>query len=351
MATNTACWKFSSTAQVEPPQEITPDQAQAWCNFVLVMPGWLPSDCRQPFTGSLRMEAPPARAAQDANRPNWTRANTSSYLTIAQSPERRLRIKQFLYDWAPPASDHPALWGSKDRPVTIDSKRIGWLGTDYEKRAAASAILWGTTCEVRVEQGFFTETELTRICRELHPVDSKAKDLIAVTPFSKLSYWARYPCALVPVPHGLWKVRRTKLDIPHAWFSKADAKRSLIATLPQCPEGWNIDSIGVFGAMESPEEIEILYVHGTRDRYLWCTVLFNKNHIQLDVPPEKDTHPCQTRVIDVNGVEVHHAWIDDHYGPHDGVWQKDGRTYMLQGNAAVGFDPTAFANLLSVFSV
>jgi hypothetical protein len=347
MATNTACWKFMTASQVEPPREMPPDQAQVWCNFVLLMPGWLPQDCRHPFTGSLRTEASPGRSASDQGRPNWTRANTSSFSTVAHGNERRLRIKQFLYDWAPPASDHPSLWGHADKVFSIDSKRVAWLGTDYKKSTAASGILWGTMCEVRVLEGTFKEEELTRIMRELHPVDANAKALITATPFSTLSYWARHRCAMVKVPYGLWKFRRPDENVSYQWLKRSDIKRTLLNMIPNGPEGWQIDSVCVIGELDNPDEIDILYVLGGRDRYMWCATILKPDKVGLSMPPEKDAHPCQTDTLEVAGVTVHHAWLDDSFGPHDVVWEKNSRRYLVESNSAVGFDTNALVKLIT----
>ena len=96
------------------------DAAQAWCNFVLMRRRVLPNGLSE-GKASMRPEAPPGRMADDAEeaRPPWTLSNRSCHRSEYAGGGRRLRIKQFLYDWAPPAFDHPLLWRSRNRPFPV----------------------------------------------------------------------------------------------------------------------------------------------------------------------------------------------------------------------------------------
>jgi hypothetical protein len=346
MTTNTTAWKFNMSPRVVPPEEMRPDEAQQWCNFTLLMPGWLPSDCRVVFSGSLRKEAPPGRTPEDRGRPGWTQANPSSFSFTGRGNGRQLRIKQFLYDWAPPALDHPSLWDRPDRPFSVDSKRVGWIGTDYKGHTAATAILWGTMCEASVMEGTFSDTELTRIFQEIHFVDEEAKDKILNTPFASLCYWGRYQCSLVGVPFGMWKYRRSDPNLPYRWFPKEAVRRTLASQLPAKPDGWQIDSVCVLGDPGTPDEIEGLYVLGNRDRYVWCRTIYNPGKVGINIPPQPDVHSCKTEILRVGETNIHHAWIDDHCGPHDAIWQANDRIHMIQCNSAVGFDVGAFMKLV-----
>lgn len=67
-------------------------------------------------------------------------------------------MKQFLYDWAPPAFDHPCLWKSHNEPFEV-GKNIGWLGTDYRKAHAAAVSIDRTTIELSTEVDYVYEAD------------------------------------------------------------------------------------------------------------------------------------------------------------------------------------------------
>src|SRR5258708_5427454 len=89
-------------------------EAQTWANFILMKPMILPAG-GEIVDLSVRPEAPPGRTKggdQKEQRPDWTNSNRASHRFEVLSRDGRIRAKQFLYDWAPPAFDHPSLWRS-----------------------------------------------------------------------------------------------------------------------------------------------------------------------------------------------------------------------------------------------
>src|SRR5262249_36600561 len=120
---------------------VTWEEAQPWCNFVVLRPADLPPGLRVEIL-SLRPEAPPGRsdAVGQQGRPDWHEHNRCSLRFEVVGAARRLRVKQFLYDWAPPGFAPPCLWKSRNEPFAV-GKNLGWLGTDYRQaRGAAVSI-------------------------------------------------------------------------------------------------------------------------------------------------------------------------------------------------------------------
>ena len=132
---------------------LTWEEAQPWCNFVVLRPTELPSGLGVENL-SLRPEAPPGRSDTFGmtGRPNWHDHNRCSLRFELVDAARRLRVKQFLYDWAPPAFDHPCLWKSRNEPFAV-GKNIGWLGMDYRKARGAAVSIDRTTVEASVYEG------------------------------------------------------------------------------------------------------------------------------------------------------------------------------------------------------
>ena len=149
-------------------------------------------------------------------------------------------IKQFLYDWAPPAYDYPCLWRNDaiataaESPAPIGqfvNNNVLWFGKNYRKQEAATIEIERTRIEMTFLKGTFSHQEIVLFCKNLLPVDIEiAKHLLKI-PFSELSYSHRHEEPIVSVPVGYWKHSRaeelmqyalTKENIPTK-FLKANA--------------------------------------------------------------------------------------------------------------------------------
>jgi hypothetical protein len=334
-------WKHLTSQSVVAPEAVTFADARPWCNFTVIEPRWLPSDCSPVVTGSLRKESPPGRDSSTVARPDWTQGNTCSFSFKIVGINRSLRVKQFFYDWAPPATDHPCLWESEDRPFLIDEGRVGWLGVDYKGNQAGSAILWGTMCEVSVLEGSFSDSELTQLYKGLVPASQSDAEQILSTRFDSLCYWARYQGKLVDVPFGLWRYRRSDPDAACSWHdADPGPDESLIDRALQ--RGWQLDCFCLVDNIDGSQETHSLLYVENRDHYMWCIIIKSRQPFEI----KKDSHPCRTEVREIAGTEVHHAWISDLYGPHDAVWQADGQTYIIECNSWGDFDNAAFWTLI-----
>ncbi len=94
--------------------------AQTLTNFLVYVPTWLPEDCSVVKT-TLRPEQPPGRPgsvkAETISQTPWSEANPCSVRVVITGAGRRLRIKEFLYYWAPPAASIAPLEGPPFVPV------------------------------------------------------------------------------------------------------------------------------------------------------------------------------------------------------------------------------------------
>jgi hypothetical protein len=331
-------------------RDMTWEQAQDYCNFVLLYPAVVP-DGMTISRASMRPEAPPGRVegADAAGRSPWTVTNTSAHRCELAGGGRRVRIKQFLYDWAPPAWDHPALWKSEVRGFPVGT-HVGWLGRDYRALPAASLCVRRTMVEISVEEGACSDDELMALCRGLRPVSPDAASKIDATPFGLLMYAHRHPAETISVPVGYWAHQRKPADLACHVFGKDDAPAGLPgrAVAPPASEGLVLDTVLVLGDVASPQEIEYLYQDPT-DAGRYARVLASPAGTPggIPYPPAPDKQqPCKTRALDIGGVAVHHAWAQDDIGPHEAVWQRNGENIMLLTKPMVGTDMAWFEGVL-----
>lgn len=163
----------------------------------------------------------PGRVDTEGRSP-WSDANPSGYRTEISGGGRRLRLKQFLYDWAFPAADHPCLWGSETRPFEIGEGRVAWLGTDYLGHRPASARMARTTVELSVLEGEFSDEEIVALFAALRPAVPEVVASVLATPFRDLSYWARHAADMVSVPTGVFSFHRRGREHEGDWIPSGD---------------------------------------------------------------------------------------------------------------------------------
>lgn len=149
-----------------------PQNAQPYCNFVVLVPRQLPAGCQLgPF--SVRTEGD-----------RW-----STVLFRVEGPGRRLRIKEFLYDWWTLTETATNLVGP-GRPFRVGTE-VGWHGIDYKGLPAAAFHRFRTQVEITVEEGEFAPAEIEALCEGLEPVHRESAHLLLQVPFARLSYTVR----------------------------------------------------------------------------------------------------------------------------------------------------------------
>ncbi|SDS39054.1 hypothetical protein SAMN04489751_1905 [Brevibacterium sandarakinum] len=299
------------------PAALSAAEAQPWANFVVFTPDRLPAGTHL-SEQSLRREAPPGRVGDSmAGRTPWSANNPAAFRFEVRGDGRRLRVKQFLYDWAFPALDHPALWESRTSAERLDEHHLVWHGIDYMGHQGASARIARTMIELSVLDGTFTREEITDLYRSLRPVDSEAATAIAATPFAALSYWARRPeASVIAVPLGLWNLRQED-TATLTWRPIQDGHAPFgPSAVPHRLSDLVLESTTTHHG-HSPVASEHLYSGGPdRGRELRLHTL-NPEHLPRAIEPE--SHPAEHEDITVAGHHVRLAFIDNAYGPFDAV--------------------------------
>jgi hypothetical protein len=320
-------WRHSTASSVDCEESrirtIAWEQVQPWCNFVVLRPRDLPPGLSVENL-TLRPEAPPGRTSGVTGRPDWHDHNRCSLRFEIAGGGRRVRAKQFLYDWAPPAFDHPCLWKSRNEPFEV-GKNIGWLGTDYRK-ARAAAVSFG-----------------------MSPVDLDARRRILGTSIAELCYQSRHREQTIGVPCGYFAHERKPPTVELAVYSATKVPADLPGreVAPPPAYGFRLNAAFVYGSPELPQEIDYVYeADDPPGRYLRMLVSPSKEVHGVAYPPRLDLQPCSSEVLSIQGHDVHHAFLTERYGPHEAVWQANGHNFMLLTKPSTATDGIWFSGLL-----
>jgi hypothetical protein len=344
--------RLTDAEAAEPPRETTPADAQTGANFVVFEPGWLPDDCAVTET-TIRPEQPPGRPdgldAEAIGQTPYSEGNPSAVRTVLAGAGRELRIKQFCYDWAPPAASVAPLWGTEDPTPVEAGDAVGFLGTDYKGNRGACVQRARTQVEMSVLDGEFDDAELEALLDGLEPaVDSRSIPARQV-PFHRLNYWARYRCEAVGVPHGLWAhgiARPYDESVRCSPVALGDVEPRLLVPGDDGPgAAYALDSAVTFPERDA---VEAVYRHGgTGSDHLWITAAAPDSDLGPDVPPEPADQPAETReTVDVRGERVHYAALTEDAGAWEGVWTESGVTYAVVAGASRYLDGAAFRRLV-----
>jgi hypothetical protein len=350
--------RLADAEAAEPPRETTSAEAQAGANFVVFEPGWLPDDCAVAET-TIRPEQPPGRPegldAGDIGQTPWSEGNPSAVRTVVAGEDRELRIKQFCYDWAPPAASVAPLWGT-EAPTPVEAgDAVGFLGTDYKDNRGACVQRARTQVEVSVLEGAFDDAELAGLLDGLRPaVDSSSgvdePNPVRQVPFHRLSYWARYRCEAVGVPHGLWThgiARPYDASVPCSPVALRDAEPRLLVPSGDGPgAAYALDSAVTFPEHDA---VEAVYRHESNGSdHLWITAATPESDLGPAVPPEPADQPAETReTVDLRGERVHYAALTEESGAWETVWTEGGVTYAVVAGASRHLDGAAFRRLVA----
>lgn len=305
-------------------QNIDFKQAQPWCNFVLMVPGKLPSDMYV-MEQQLRTES--------------SGGHRSTYRMIIGNDKRKASMKQFLYDWAPPAYDHPNLWRDpeiasiKETPAPTPfllGNNVAWMGLNYRRQAAASINILRTSIEITIIEGAFTYDEISDIINSLYPVDETLKANILSTSFAELSYAYRHPSNASPVPLSYWQYNRQE-TMPILGYAWADAPAHILKQYREPPEafGYRPNSVFTVGPTENPSEIEFYYEHKDYPGvYVRILITPASSKFPIPFPPQLDSQSCNS-FVDHKTLAIYHAFLTEELGPHEAVWQQDGKVFLL----------------------
>ena len=305
---------------------VRPADAQAHCNFVVFTPLVLPAGCAECVT-SLRPEAPPGRpegvdVAAHGQTP-WSIANPCSLRTVISGGGRSLRLKQFLYDWAPNPLGAASLW---DSPAVTGFRlrdAIAWRGVDYHETAGASVVLDGTTVELSVIEGPFEAAELEAVLTGLVPADPEGATMVRSAPFHALNYWVHYRLPPLRTPYGLWAHPHRRAYDQGRRLEPGDLK-GLADPVPLLPGGGvaRVTSAFLFDVpQERHREVEMHLdnVPGP----VWMTAVGMDSERTLACPPTPEDHPAELRcAVQARQGVVWLAALSEALGPWEAIWEE-----------------------------
>jgi len=335
---------------VDAPRETTLADAAGHANFVVHEPTALPDDCAVE-TVTYRPEQPPGRPqdvdAADIGQTPWSDGNPSSVRAVVRGDGRALRIKQFLYDWAPPAAGVAPLWRTPDlTPVDCDDA-VGWLGMDYEDRRGACLQRERAQIEVSVTDGAFDDDELAAVLRGFAPVDAAASRGVRAAPFHTLNYWVRYGCRPPAVPHGLWDYSGPRpydesRPVSVVALARDPPARPLV---PASDDAFLLDSALAFPDADALEVVLRNRANGSD--HLWITAAAEGSPLAPDLPPEPADQPCERRErIDLRGTDGYYAALDEDCGAWEAIWHEDGARYAAWAGPSFALDGAAFRGVV-----
>jgi len=296
---------------------------------------------------TYRPEQPPGRPdgvdAAELGQTPWSDGNPASVRAVVRGDGRALRVKQFLYDWAPPAASVAPLWRTSD-PTPVDcGDAVGWLGTDYEGRRGACLQRERAQIEASVTEGSFADDELAALLCGVEPSDPAVARGVRSAPFHVLSYWVRYACRPPSVPHGLWEYSGPRPYDESRPVSLASLTRDppVRPLVPASDDVFVLDS-----ALAFPEAAAVECVFRNRANgsdHLWITAAAEGSPLAPDLPPDPADQSAETRErIRRRGTDVYHAALTEQSGAWEALWREDGVRYAAWAGASVALDGAAF---------
>lgn len=266
--------------------------AQPHCNFVVLEPRRLPDGC----------SVGPISARTEADR--WS---TVHFRVLGR--HRRLRVKEFLYDWW-------TLTDAATNLVTLShpfraGATVGWHGTDYKGLAAACWSKLRTQVEISVEEGRFEPEEIERLCGGMEAADPDSAGQIVPVPLARISFTVRRR-------RGPWSRDRIAGCNWTENLSQAAQACAMPALIPgSLPTGFAFDSAGYRRSRRGMGgEWQVLLRHagnGTDTIHLRGTQQGNSDPVSVPPEPElrKAYHWTQ---FDVRGHAVHFGVALSHGG-------------------------------------
>lgn len=318
-------------------------EAQRWCNFVLLKPEWLPED---------------VKILEQSLRPEQGDNKFSSYRIMAKGLGRSLSIKEFLFDFAPPAYDHPCLWRNpkttKEGEFPVPkayplNENVLWIGHDHRRLPAATAGLHRARVEITALEGDFSDQEFLKIFENLIPADESYAKTIKNTPFSVLSYQYRHEKRATDVELSYWHYKRNSKDIH---WAKVSDEATLLALPIQAPAlvdfGYSLDSVFVIRPEnDNPSEIDFVYEAKERNgAYLRLLVSPSGSQYPIPYPPKRNTQECNIETLEIDGHTVYKAWLTSRYGPYEASFLYQERSALLLAQPSVWTNESWFSELV-----
>ncbi len=333
-------WENSIEAQrAEAPVGTEPfacplEQAQDWCNFVVLRPDWLPDDCHLAET-SVRPES---------------EEHCSTVRMKITGPGRSFRLKQFFLDWWIPTSSDANLTGP-GTPFEA-AGLIGYRGRDYRGRVAICLHRYGALHELAVLQGRFEDEELQQIFEHLVPQSPEAVQQLGALPFARLSYHVRKGLGPGPGPWNQDLLSRCHWSAdPEGWKSAFDPRT--VYTPGWLPESFAFDSAGT--RME-PEfnhiEYQLIYRHrGNLSDIIWLRGVGEQTEKVLWIAPGLDRRMnIQMQSVQLGHRTVRVGSVSEPMGERVAQWIEDGIALEIHASASRHLTRDDFLRILDSLS-
>jgi hypothetical protein len=311
--------------------------AQELCNFVVFAPDWLPPGCQIEKT-TLRPEQPPGRPeginVADFGQTPWSAGNPCSLRTLIRGGSRAVRVKQFLYDWAPSAAGIASLWESPTATPFPCQGAVGWLGTDYHKTLGECVAFARTTIEVAVVEGDFEPAELQALMSRMRIADPKAAVAVQAMPFHKLNYWVHYRVPPYRVPYGLWKYPHKRLYDRSRRIALSDLP-GLTGTRALLPSTQDIvlDSLlHLEDTGAGHHEIEVIARRAVdANDMIWMTGMSAGSEHAIPLPPtEEEERSAEVhKSVSSRGTTVWLAALTERFGAWEALWEEEQFRYAV----------------------
>jgi hypothetical protein len=321
-------------------------------NFPIFSPNQLPNDLKL-REASYRIENP---------KREYPRCSLKLMLK-SESTGKVLYIKEFNYDWAPPAYDCPSLWKNHEEFAAEDTPEpqphliendVLWIGFNYRNQRAASIIKERTTIEM---VGDFSDQELVHIARGLTALDKNQRERILSKSFAELSYG--YPKAVeaVNVTISFWKfpVADSQIKLQTAFMKDNIPTEAIVGHLPlPSNSGYKLDSVFAyhFGEIPSAESrYNFVYEH---EEHKGSTIQLQHVHKNSPAacafPPLPDqTQKFKIALEKVGGVDCYYAYRSENYGPHELIFQRGNFRYLMLVKPASWTSKEWFFKFLGIF--
>lgn len=314
--------------------ECTVTEAQAWCNFVLFQMTYLPSGLTI-TKQQLRKES---------------QSNQSSFRFLLENGQnnQHIAVKQFLYDWAPPAYDYPCLWLNTEKFSAADilaprsllvANRVLWIGKNYRGQNAATIDLERTRIEITFDGITLTNAELISIVQGLKSCDEKLREQILNTSFVDLSYYARNKKNASEVPLSYWK--HTREATFYGIALSLDDEKNNNWLLPHIndalkSEGYYLN--GIFG-INAPENLiiekEYLFEHHQHPGvFIHILATPNSSIRPIKYPPTIGDQICEHKFIKGFKNEIYMAHSRQQYGNYELIWKTQDMSFLVIIRAA-----------------
>ena len=325
----------AASATPEEPFGATLEEAQDWCNFVVLRPDWLPSDCR---------------LAQITARAESERHPSSLRLTV-EGHARSMRLKQFFMDWWIPTSSDSNLT-APGRAFTA-AGIVGYLGRDYKGREAACIHRSGTLLELSVAHGHFSDQEITAFFEGLQPSMPGAVAQIAALPFAQVSYYARKGPGPGPWNYDLLTGCRWTpahgLEMNDAIFALQQFDPSLVFLPQRLPPRFAFDSVGtrIEPAIHN-REYQLLFRH--RDNLtdnIWLRAVGEETERILWISPGLDRRMgIRLEGVQLSRRKVRMGSTSEPYGERVAQWAENGIAFEVHARASLHIRAEDFTALL-----